>query len=139
MKHLAKKFVTKFFQKFIRYSVSLQNLMNKRGRKILLLVLCQLRGSRRPKIVFRVGENLRGDSKIKFLALFLNLAKMQQISMKIFPIISIPLIKILRHPLIRNLKIQGLLLLYLLVLNIINPNFRTDFKTLRVKQLINKI
>ena len=136
MKHLAKKFATKFFLKFIHYSVSLQNLMNKQRRRILLLVLCQLRGSRRLIIVFRVAENLRRDSKIQLLSLSLNLVRMHQTNMKIFLIIYIPLIKIMRHRLIRNLKIQGLNLLYLRVMTSIKQIFRTNLKIVRFKTLI---
>lgn len=136
MKHLVKKFVMKFFLKFILYYVFLQNLMNKQGRRTLLLVLYQLKGFLKLRIVFLVGKNQDEDSKIKLLALVLNLAKMNQNSKKNFPIIAISLIKKWRLRLIRKLKIQSLLLLYLLVMTIINHNFRTDYKALRSMQQI---
>lgn len=134
MKHLVKKFVMKFFLKFILYYVFLQNLINKQGRRTLLLVLYQLKGFLKLRIVFLVGKNQDEDSKIKLL--FLHRAKMNQNSKKNFSIIAISLIKKLRLRLIRKLIIQSLLLLYLLVMTIINYNFRPKYKALRSIQKI---
>ena len=134
MRHLVKKFVMKFFLKFILYYVFLQNLINKQGRRTLLLVLYQLKGFLKLRIVFLVGKNQHEDLKIKLL--FLHRAKMNQNSKKNFSIIAISLIKKLRLRLIKKLIIQSLLLLYLLVMTIINYNFRPKYKALRSIQKI---